>query len=236
MSRTQSAMTKTFTAILALAALSGCQQDAFAPEPLDVQVLYAKGGGGGPPGGGVLPAEFTINSTTSLLSDGLGVYRDGENGVVAVHQDGDLATFAPTAGRCRGGCEPRSATVVFECRHNTGHIDEVCGTPFSEDLGNMKVRLEAETLLLNLVYCSWEQTNPKKKPAGYGLRFNPGFLGDDVFPESSWVDVAEIGTDSWTVESFPWPDNIAGCQKGTRDNPTTEYWHMDVSFDVEVTG
>ena len=128
------------------------------------------------------------------------------------------------------------ATVTFDRRHLPGHTGEVVDSLFSDDLVNMKVRLDAGTLLINLVYCSWVQSNTKKAPAGYGLRFNPDFQPGAGFPESDFVDVTEMGAQSWSVASKPYPDNVAGCEKGMRDDPITEYWHMDVSFDVAVTG
>ena len=208
--------------------------------------------GAGPPSG-TDPAMFTLGGG-DLSSDGNDVYRDGECGVYATYRRGnDLGTLGPTFERARKPCAgPREVTIALVSGHGNpndpddhwgdGAVPEVGTLP----IGNMKVRLYedpvgAGTLLVNLPYCFWDQDNPHRPPRGLGLRFNPDFTRDGLrFEHSDYLNVTATDWDgtgapvAWHVESQESPNNLAGCEKGTDDNPEVEYWHVDVDFDVAL--
>ena len=59
--------------------------------------------------------------------------------------------------------------------------------------------------------------------SGSGLRFDP--VG---YPGSSSLDVTQTGTNSYHVQTRPYPDNIAYCE----DNNGISFWHVVLDVDV----
>lgn len=198
-----------------------------APGPLPVGLAKGgnKGGGnGGSSGDGPFPATVSISATGNLQDDGKGAYVDGSCGVQA-QVGSTIAYFKPDGRALKGkerNCGGRSATVVVTAIHTSsdpadheGDVDLVAlGIEETYDLISLKARLDSgidAPATVNVGRCDT------------GMEFDPV----EIEGSSEVVVTANGDASAWSVESRPYPDNLAGCLMGG----ATEFVHLNIDVD-----
>lgn len=234
--------------LLALFIFLGCDE-AREKSPTAVEIVAAKKGGKpGPPEPSGLPLifEFGDGGTYKITSDDRGSYENGECGVTATFNVNpseptdteadarlvnEITKLSPKEAATCGERDPRQIMVAFTDAHPVdgsepaSHDGETVGAYFMNIRDVEDVAFGVPELRTAVMYFWGGECEG-------GLRFNP--YKD---PESNKVKVTNNGNGTWTVETQPFPNDVAVCipnegGKGKNVAPRS-YYHLP--FQVEVS-